>query len=718
MKRIKRIFQLLILFPSIVYCQTDDNLLNNNNSDTTEFKTDEIIITGTRTEKKIIDIPYSVQRFDQSGWITSRRIGVQDVLTVVPGLFLQPRYGNHDTRITIRGFGSRSNTGIRGVRILLDGIPESEPDGQTRIESIDFTSIGRIELVKGNSSSLYTNAPGGVINFLTDKYFPVSFVMSDNEFGSFGLRKNGIKLGINSKNSRFMTVYSYQNYNGYRQHSQEYQNRLNTLFEADFTKNSKISIYGYYVNGIIKLPGALTLEQYNNNDTAANSLSLSRDEKRVTKKGRIGINFLGNYETKNMKHTVEVTGYGTIKYFNRTARTFRVFNRYGLGGTIRYVNKINFGKGKKYSNEFSIGADGFYQAGPIDEFTNLAGEPGDELISKADEILSNVGVYALNQIDIIPGKVSFLVTGRYDRVIFDFRNSIAQFQDTSRLFDKFTPKFALNYKLTPEIAAYGSFGLGFDSPAGNEMDNYPYTSDNGMHLLNPDLMPQRSKNFELGIKGEVKNRKGSEFFKSISFEVTGYHNKIEDVIVPFIVDGSAFYRNAAATNRLGLEAGFNADIYKGLNIKAAYTYQRFKYDTYNAGTIDAGGNISYRDFSGNTEPSNPEMFASAEIMYKHIFKQKYTFYIKSNFQYVGEMFVNDANDDSLKTAAYSLLNAQLGIDINFSKVRLLGYIGMNNITDKKYVAYIQINSDRNAYYESGARRNFFGGITLAYMFRK
>ena len=147
---------LLIISPSL-YSQDDD-------TDTSEYKTDEIVITGTRLEQKIIDIPYPVLRINQNSWITSRKIGVQDVLLTVPGLFLQPRYGNHDTRITIRGYGSRSNTGIRGVRILLDGIPESEPDGQTRIEAIDFDAIGRIEVVRGYSSSLYANAPGGVIN--------------------------------------------------------------------------------------------------------------------------------------------------------------------------------------------------------------------------------------------------------------------------------------------------------------------------------------------------------------------------------------------------------------------------------------------------------------------------------------------------------------------------------------------------------------------------
>ena len=174
--------------------------------DTTEYQMEEIMVTGTRVEQKIIDIPFSVQRIDQSAWVASRKLGINDVLPTVPGLFLQSRYGNHDVRVTIRGFGSRSNTGIRGVRILLDGIPESEPDGQTRIEAIDFTSIGRIEIVKGNSSSLYTNAPGGVINFLTDKYFLRTFVLSENEFGSFDTWKNGIKVGVNSTDTRFMVT--------------------------------------------------------------------------------------------------------------------------------------------------------------------------------------------------------------------------------------------------------------------------------------------------------------------------------------------------------------------------------------------------------------------------------------------------------------------------------------------------------------------------------
>ena len=125
--------------------------------DTLYYELDNVVITGTRVKKRIIDIPYPVYRINNTNFVFDRKIGINEVLASVPGVFMQSRYGNHDVRISIRGFGSRSNSGIRGVRILLDGIPESEPDGQTRIEAIDFNSIGKIEIAKGNSSSLYTN---------------------------------------------------------------------------------------------------------------------------------------------------------------------------------------------------------------------------------------------------------------------------------------------------------------------------------------------------------------------------------------------------------------------------------------------------------------------------------------------------------------------------------------------------------------------------------
>ncbi|MFO7615519.1 MAG: TonB-dependent receptor plug domain-containing protein [Bacteroidales bacterium] len=198
--------------------------------DTTAYnELDEVVITATRVSKKIIDIPYSVVRLNYLDYRYDRKVGASDVLPAVPGLFLQSRYGNHDVRFSIRGFGSRSNSGIRGIRILLDDIPESEPDGQTRIEAIDFNSIGRIEIVKGNASSLYTNAPGGVANFINDIDFHRSSLIQHNQFGSFGLRRNGFKAAVRTDDYGLLTTYSYQNYDGYRDHNTEYWHIFNMV---------------------------------------------------------------------------------------------------------------------------------------------------------------------------------------------------------------------------------------------------------------------------------------------------------------------------------------------------------------------------------------------------------------------------------------------------------------------------------------------------------
>jgi iron complex outermembrane receptor protein len=265
---------------------------------------------------------------------------------------------------------------------------------------------------------------------------------------------------------------------------------------------------------------------------------------------------------------------------------------------------------------------------------------------------------------------------------------------------------------------YTSFGFGFDSPAGNEIDNYVYTSDQGLHLINPDLEPQKTTSFEVGIKGEVLGIQKRKYFDNTFFELSFYKNKIDDVIVPFVVDGDVYFRNAAVSNRTGIEVGLNTEIVRGLTLKGSYAFQDFKYDEYLAGTIDSAGTLTNRDFSGNYEPSNPKNFGTVEVQYQHTFQKKYTAYIKSNVQYVGSMYVNDANTEILKTEPYTLINAQAGLDMNFDKFRLVAYGGLNNITDQKYVAFLNINSDANEdYYESGPLRNFFGGLTLAYMFR-
>lgn len=700
---------ILSLFIFIIF--TFQNAVSQDAADSTQYEIDEVVISATRTEQKLIDIPFSVQRVDQSQWKSTRKMGMNDVLSNIPGLWLQPRYGNHDVRVSIRGFGTRSNTGIRGVRILLDGLPESEPDGQTRLEALDFTAISKIEVVKGNMTSLYTNAPGGVINFFTDKYFPRPFVLSDNEFGSYDLRKNGLKFGLTSNDERFMATYSYENYNGYRYHSQEYQSRFNSIYEADLNPVSTISIYGYYVNGLIKLPGSLTLKQYNENYLQANPRDASRDSKRISNKGRLGITYNTKFG-KNYNNFLEVTGYGTIKDLSRTAATYRIFTRYGVGSNFRFINQSTLA-GR--SNEFSVGGDFYYQTGPINEFNNIGGIRGDELQAITDETISNVGFYFTEQYYLYKDYLSLLITGRYDRVNVAASNLLAGFQDTSRLFDEFTPKFAINYKFNPSMSVFGSFGWGFDTPANNELDNFPFSSDGGLKLINPDLQPQNTVSYELGYKGEIINKR-SNIFPTTFIELSIFDTKIDNAIVPFTVDGNVFFRNAAVVKRTGVEFGFNSQILSGLNLKAAYTYSNFRYGDYISRSIDATGNIVDEEYSGNKEPSNPDNNFSAELAYQYVYRKNYTFFAKATVQSIGSMFVDDKNLEEFKTQSYTLLGSQIGTNMTFKNFSLMAFAGLGNITNEKYVAFVQVNSDRLEFYEAGIPYNFFGGINLSYVF--
>lgn len=708
MKKIFFIFFIILLFSVSSMAQTD--------KDTVKYKTDDVIITGTRTEKKLIDIPYPVDLIEKEDFRYSRNMGINDVLGTTPGLFMQSRYGNHDVRISIRGFGSRSNTGIRGVRILLDGIPESEPDGQTRIEAIDFNALGSIEVVRGNASALYTNAPGGVINFINDIKFLKPFAWSFNELGEFGLHKNTIKAGVATNSLRFMTSFTYTNYNGYRDHSNEYQKIVNSVLEAEVGRNSNLSVLANFVSGAIRLPGSLTLLQYNDNPLQANATDKSRDAKRDSKKGRLAVRF-NNTFGKSLNNVIEATGYLTIKDFDRTAKTYRLFSRYGLGGSLRYVNKSEIA-GR--DNEFSVGGDIFYQTGPIEEFENIGGTRGDILLAISDETISNAGFYFSNQFSVVRGKLDFLFTGRYDNVNFDVVDRLAGLRDATRNFNRFTPKFALNYKLTPYAAIYASFGLGFDTPAGNELDNYPLSSDGNLGALNPDLNAQTSKNFELGTKGNILNY-GGKWFKDNVYELVFYRLQIEDEIVPFIVSNAAYFRNAAKSTRNGIEFGFTTNIIGGLKSKTAYNFSDFKYDNYSALFYDANGNAVTKDYSGNIAPSVPKHYLSSDLIYNYKITPSVTAFAKFNYTYVEGMFTDDGN--SAKTESYILLNSGIGMEVNIDNFSLIANAGLGNLTDKKYVAYININADpdkaveKRTYYESGAPKNFFGGINLGYVFR-
>lgn len=698
-----------ILFLNIVILLFTYDVFSQEKKDSLKYDIQDLVIVGTRTTEKIIDIPYSVFSVDRKELAFGKKVSAKDVLADVPGLFLQSRYGNHDLRISIRGFGTRSNSGVRGVKILQDGIPESEPDGETVIDAIDLTSLGGVEVVKGNLSSLYANAPGGVINFKSDMYFQSNFITLNNQIGKFGFRQNGIKFGIKKDNNRFFLSYNYRNMDGFRNHSNESQHLINTIYQGVIGERSTISVLGNFVRGFIRLPGSLTQEEFDADPFQASPYALTNDYKRISNKGRAAIRFI-TFLDENEKNEIEVTGYGGIKELEKADRDIYTKNtRYSVGSIIRYSNKsLLF----DHKNVFTLGSDYAYQAGPITNFQNIAGSPNiSNLQSSFDLYLSNIGFYFLDHYNFIPEKLDLFISGRFDKYVYSRNNyfSYVALIDTSRSLQQFTPKIGLNYKLTPNIAVYSSYGIGYDFPALSEMTNN-LLSSNIKYSLNPDLNPQRSNNFELGIKGNILNF-NSDFMRKLFFEVTYFDYLIKDEIVPYQISGITYFRNASETRRRGIETGVKSEPYEGVELVVNYTITNFKYKNYNYKATTPSGEIN-ENYQGNYVPSVPTNIFNFILNYEFELVENISCLALWDCDYISKMYVNDNNDQV--SPGYFFGNIMVGLNFKFETFGLITFMGVNNIFDKRYIGFININDYNKMSFETGEPRTITLGLNMTF----
>lgn len=674
--------------------------------DTTKYEYEEVVVVGTRTVEKVIDIPYSVFRVDKKELTTGRKVSAKDVLADVPGLLLQSRYGNHDLKISIRGFGMRSNSGVRGVRILQDGIPESEPDGESVLDAIDFTSLGGVEVVKSNLSSLYANAPGGVINFISDLRFPENYTAVTSQVGMYGLRQNGIKTGYKTNDYRFLLSYNYLNLDGFRQHSAEYQHLLNAIYEGHPGTRSLITVTGNYVNGVNYIPGSLTAAEFAADPFQAHPLAVTQDFRRETKKGKIGIRF-NTFFGENGERELEVTGYGGLKELeNADNEVISMATRYTLGALVRFTSTFNV---LDRPNILSVGMDYAAQSGPVMDFENLFGTRGFSVQNEYSGSLSNIGVYLLDHFKLLPDELDLFLSGRIDKNVFDREIFIPYgFLDSSRTFQKFAPKAGLNYKLTPSVALYTSYGLSFDFPALSELNNTPLSS-NIKYSLNPDLHEQKSINIEFGIKGDSFNPE-SDVLRRVFFEATFFHYIINDEIVPFVINQTTYFRNAARTNRTGVEIGLKMEPFEGIEFVTNYTFTHFRYDAYNAMVYGPSGS-AFETYSGNVVPSVPEHILALILNYEFGMTDNVSGLLQWDCDYVSSMFVNDANSES--TPGYFYGNPMAGVSISYSRIHALAYAGVKNVFDRRYAGFININDSYGRYYEAGEPRNFYSGLNFS-----
>jgi len=582
--------------------------------------------------------------------------------------------------------------------------------GNTNLFSQEMMDPDSTTLFPANSQN-ESDEEGLASTVLIDKIldFSESSIVQFNQFGSFGLRNNGIKVAIKTNHYKFFTGYGYQNYNGFREHSNQYSHNLDIGLEVISSSNSSLKILGSFVEGQIKFPGSLTKAEFDQDPYLADPRSINRDEKAISTNGRVDIKYEAKFG-KLLNNGIEISTYGTIDFTKSATREYRIINRYGFGLSAKYSNKAKFGN---RSNDFLVGGEIFTQPERTEYYDNLGGDKGDQIEQLTVEKATNAGLFFSDAFEILPEKMFITLTGKYDNVVYKLNEETVPSRSEKRTFDAITPKLSLDYTLIPFLCFYTSYGLGFESPADKQLD-----SPDPFYLYNPDLKAEKKRTFEVGIKGNHVKKDSSLSFRKFSYRANFFKTTIDNEIVPYEVFGDEFYRNATKTSRCGLELEGRLEIYKDFAFTVSYAYSHFIYDSYAALSTetDTMGNIVqiFRDFSGNKESNIPENNLNLSLSYKHNIGKKINISGKVSYLNFSGLWVDDANTG--KTNSYDLLNASLGFEMKFGHFKLSGSGGINNIFDKIYAGYVTSNSANKRFYNPGAPRKYFCSLNIGYLF--
>lgn len=715
MKKLFIHFFLLFVFISIPFAQEKPN-----DEDTLKYQMEQVTVSATRYPENILEIPYAVTIIPQKELTNLKGYGFDEALMKVPGVLSQSRAGNQDVRLVIRGFGARgagdrSNSGTsRGLRIMLDGIPETEPDGRTSFDNIDLTLASYIDVIRSNSSALWGNAGGGIVNVSTVPDFAGDNLHIGGTAGSFGLQKYFMRAGSSIGIGKISGSFAYTQFEGWREHSGSKRGTGNISLLSELSTGTKLGVYLVGTSNLFHIPGPLTQAQFDEDPTQANPTYESRDERRYNRLGRIGVTL--DHQIDKM-HGISGMAFVNPKYLQRSERgTFRDFTRYHLGGNLMYTNSADFSA--NVTNKLVAGIDEAYQDGAI-LFYNLSptNDRGDVLRDNKREGANTFGAFFQDELRINE-KLSVIAGGRFDDVTYFsasyINNNYSDYGTQSKSFSHFTPKAGITYMFTPTHSIYANLGGGVEVPAGNETDPAGTYGQDTVYLINPLLDPITSTTIEAGTK-QLLFSSNNSFVQALSYDLALYYIIVKNDIIPY--RGGRFYFTAGETNRMGVEVGINLQLAYGFSIDGSFTYSQNEYIDYTVDSVHYGNPGAIADYSDNKVAGIPDYFYFAGLTYQpEVLKG---IYLNINMNGCSKYFVDDAN--SIEVPAYNIFNATIGAKegINLTDhISILGFVTVNNLTDEKYAASAFINPDTvdgvPVFLEPGFPRNFVVSLSLGF----
>ncbi|KAA3634825.1 MAG: TonB-dependent receptor [Bacteroidetes bacterium] len=612
-------------------------------------------------------------------------IGLKPLISGTPGLFaMNANNYAQDLRIAIRGFGARSAFGIRGIKIVVDGVPETTPDGQGQLDNLDLYVMDKVEVVRGAASSLYGNASGGVIYINSQQEIDTGFVELNAGLGSFGIQRYDAAYGFSGEKFQAILHGSHAKAEGYREQSGFENNVFHGGWTWNINESSQLSGTLNYTNAPVgDDPGGLKLEDVSEDRRQA------REANVLYKAGEAVTQLKGNLSfDKNLGDRSNLKLYG---FANQ--RTFDGRLPFEFGGVID-LDRFYYGQGGQFTYKnigenlvanYLVGYDLAFQSDDRKRFRNLQGEQGDQTLDQTERF-NNQALYAI-------GKWTFTRWFAEQSVRLDInqlknQDHFLEDGDDSGEINLSNVNFStgVGIFLTSDITLVGRYGTAFETPTLSELSANP----TGAGGFNEELSPQSSATLEFGIKGNWRNN---------LFELTWFDIKVKDEILPYELEdfpGRTFYNNSGKTSRTGIELAHSKRWLPFLSTQISYTWSDFKFEEYN---------VDGTDFSQLQLPGIPANMLSWRVETDHSFINA-----SLSGQHYGAMWADNANTEEVK--AFSLLDFSAFHTFKKSKFEVTPYFHIENLLDVEYFDNIRINAFGGRYYEPGPGRQFRMGVKV------
>lgn len=671
-----------------------------------------MVVTAAPTTVSELDTPAAVSVVNGDEMRQAApRVNLSESLGAVPGLQVQNRQNYaQDLQLSIRGFGSRSTYGVRGLRIYVDGIPATMPDGQGQTSNIDIGSVDTIEVLRGPFSALYGNSSGGVINVTSQTGTQPPTVEASSYYGSFGTWHYGMKAtgaagdGSHAGDVDYTVSTNRFTTHGYRDHSGARKNLANARLGVRINDVSKLTLLLNSVDIKANDAGGLTADEWRDNPRQS-PRGDQYNTRKNTRQTQAGLRYERQLSAQDDLSVMMYAGERETTQFQSIPRAPQLkpshaggvidLTRHYQGIDTRLTHRgellvpVTLTAGLDYENmsERRKGYENFVMVNGAPQY----GEQG-ALRRNERNLMWNVDPYLQTQWQLTD-KLSLDAGVRYSSVWFDSNDyyiTPGNGDDSGDAsYHKWLPAGSLKYALTDAWNVYLSAGRGFETPTINELS---YRSDN-QSGLNFGLKPSTNDTVEIGSKTRI----GNGLFTAALFQT----NTDNEIVVDSSSGGRTSYKNAGKTRRQGMELGLDQQFGESWRLKAAWTWLDA---TYRTNVCDDAS------CNGNRIPGIARNMGYASFGYQ----PEQGWYAGSDIRYMSDIMANDEN--TAKAPSWTVVGLTTGYKWSYGRMDMDLFGRIDNLFDREYVGSVIVNESNGRYYEPAPGRNYGIGLNLAWRF--